>query len=196
MIYLQKIIFRKKGVVYLQFPVRYIDFLFHFHGDRDYFECHEVLEEHWKDNGMERDSIWVGLIQVAVTFYHYRRGNLKGAVKMVDKALRHLINKQEETYSLGIQSSVLIDDLTVIRSRMKAGLPYKSYDLPIFNPALLNLCKTRCMEEGYLWGKTPKYIPNTIINKHITRNRSQVEEERKQALAIKNASRKQLMMIS
>ncbi|PAD68333.1 hypothetical protein CHH83_14265, partial [Bacillus sp. 7586-K] len=26
----------------------YIDFLVHFHCDRDYFECHEILEEHWK----------------------------------------------------------------------------------------------------------------------------------------------------
>ena len=29
----------------MEFPLKYIDFLVHFHGDRDYFECHEILEE-------------------------------------------------------------------------------------------------------------------------------------------------------
>lgn len=30
------------------YPTAYIKYLFHFHTDRDYFECHELLEEHWK----------------------------------------------------------------------------------------------------------------------------------------------------
>ena len=30
------------------YPTEYIQFLIHFHGDYDYFECHEILEEYWK----------------------------------------------------------------------------------------------------------------------------------------------------
>ncbi|MFZ3196347.1 MAG: DUF309 domain-containing protein, partial [Bacillus mycoides] len=26
------------------YPTEYIQFLIHFHGDYDYFECHEILE--------------------------------------------------------------------------------------------------------------------------------------------------------
>ena len=61
----------------MNFPQKYIEYLVHFHGDRDYFECHEILEEYWKkiDNG-NKESIWVGLIQLAVANYHHRRKNL------------------------------------------------------------------------------------------------------------------------
>ncbi|CAM3964400.1 DUF309 domain-containing protein [Lederbergia lenta] len=177
----------------MQFPARYLDFLFHFHGDRDYFECHEVLEDHWKDNGMERNSIWVGLIQVAVTFYHYRRGNIKGALKMIDKALIQLKDKQEETYSLGIQFSVLIDELAKIRLKIITNQPYKSYHIPIYNPTLLHLCQARCEEAGFPWGVTSTSVSQTIVNRHLTRDRSQVIEEREQALATKNASRSFLL---
>lgn len=30
------------------YPEAYIEYLAEFHGSRDYFECHELLEEHWK----------------------------------------------------------------------------------------------------------------------------------------------------
>lgn len=30
------------------YPTEYIQFLIHFHGDYDYFECHEILEGYWK----------------------------------------------------------------------------------------------------------------------------------------------------
>lgn len=55
-----------KGLIKL-YPKAYIDYLVYFHGLRDYFECHEVLEEHWKkDDKAERKKYWVGLIQIAV----------------------------------------------------------------------------------------------------------------------------------
>lgn len=52
------------------YPKAYIEYLVHFHSDRDYFECHEILEEHWKQDG--RNKGWLVLIQTAVAFYHYR----------------------------------------------------------------------------------------------------------------------------
>ncbi len=52
----------------------YIEYLAHFHGTRDYFECHEVLEEHWKAvDPKNRSSVWVLLIQIAVSMYHARQ---------------------------------------------------------------------------------------------------------------------------
>ena len=48
------------------YPEAYIDFLVHFHGDRDWFECHERLEEYWKEHPDDpKSDTWVGLIQVA-----------------------------------------------------------------------------------------------------------------------------------
>lgn len=34
------------------YPAEYLEYLVYFHADRDYFECHEILEEYWKEQGM------------------------------------------------------------------------------------------------------------------------------------------------
>lgn len=38
------------------YPPEYIEFLYHFHCDRDYFECHEILEELWKKILKKREN--------------------------------------------------------------------------------------------------------------------------------------------
>ncbi|WP_205628902.1 DUF309 domain-containing protein, partial [Acinetobacter baumannii] len=49
------------------YPEALIDYLVYFHADRDFFECHEVLEDYWKSLPKEERSLfWVGLIQIAV----------------------------------------------------------------------------------------------------------------------------------
>jgi len=169
----------------LNFPAPYIDYLFHFHGDRDYFECHEVLEEHWKKNGMKRDSIWVGLIQIAVGFYHYRRGNVNGAVKMMDKALRLLTYKQDEVQLLGIHHQQLIKKLKNSKLKMKGNLPFIDINLPIYHKELKYICLEQCNRFGYEWGSLHDEVPYAIINKHKLRDRSSVIAEREIALAEK-----------
>ena len=73
------------------YPKAYILYLVHFHGDRDYFECHEILEEHWKEmDPKDRMSHWVGLIQIAVAVYHERRENRQGAIRTLTKATNNL----------------------------------------------------------------------------------------------------------
>ncbi len=43
----------------MMYPNAYLDYLVYFHGHRDYFECHEVLEEYWKKDqaGKKRFSL-------------------------------------------------------------------------------------------------------------------------------------------
>ena len=175
------------------FPAPYIEFLLHFHGDRDYFECHEVLEEHWKKNGMKRDSIWVGLIQVAVSFYHYRRGNIKGAVKMMDKALLNLKNKREETRRLGINHSLFINKLNISLLNMKTNKPYKAIKLPIKDSELLAVGKELSMRGGFEWGNQDDLDDFDLINRHMTRDRSAVRLERE--LSLKNKQRELALAI-
>ena len=72
------------------YPEAYIDYLLYFHAQRDYFECHEVMEEFWKEHpGDIRSRTYVALIQIAVGMYHIRRGNRNGAVKMLQSAGRN-----------------------------------------------------------------------------------------------------------
>ncbi|MCR2820286.1 DUF309 domain-containing protein [Lederbergia panacisoli] len=162
----------------MPFSEAYVAFLIHFHGDRDYFECHEVLEEHWKDNGMARDSIWVGLIQIAVSFYHYRRGNIKGSLKLMDKALHLLSYKEEEVLALGINYGHLIGKLKRSRARMNQKMSYKPINIPINHPLLLTVCKNQCALNGYMYGNLVDEAPDKILHKHTLRKQQAALSEK------------------
>lgn len=150
----------------MDFPLSYIKYLYHFHADRDYFECHEVLEEYWKDHGMERSSIWVGFIQVAVSYYHYRYGNRKGAVKLMNKAIRLLKDKQVEIDQLGIHYPEFIKILIESQQIMSKQCPYKAINFPIKDKKLFTLCQSYCRKQGMSWGNADINTPVQILKKH------------------------------
>lgn len=62
----------------------------HLFNDREFFECHEVLEEAWTPERGPRRLFLQSLIHVAVGFYQCRRGNLEGATRQLRKGLRKL----------------------------------------------------------------------------------------------------------
>src|SRR3990172_2227040 len=45
---------------------------------RQFFTCHEVLEEIWLAEPPEEKPFYQGLIQVAAAFHHFQRSNLHG----------------------------------------------------------------------------------------------------------------------
>ena len=58
--------------------------------EREFFACHDVLEELWTDTlGPER-PFYQGLIHAAVSLFHFEEGNLGGARKMHDSTRRYL----------------------------------------------------------------------------------------------------------
>lgn len=91
------------------YPTEYIQFLIHFHGDYDYFECHEILEEYWKTKPRgNRDHYLVGLIQIAVSLYHQRRANWNGSTKMMKSAITILEKSGVPLQRLGINQVQLL----------------------------------------------------------------------------------------
>lgn len=46
---------------------------------RQFFTCHEVLEEIWLQEPERTRHFYQGLIQVAAAFHHFQNGNLRGA---------------------------------------------------------------------------------------------------------------------
>jgi len=90
---------------------RFVAFVDHFNGDQDYFECHEVMEELWLDNG--RDPVLQGLLQAAVGLYHWRNDNRSGAVKLFMGALRKLAGAPAVLHGL---------DLAALRECVRASL--------------------------------------------------------------------------
>ncbi len=68
---------------------RFLQFMRYFNETRDYFECHEVLEELWIDTGVRtKKHVLPLLILISTSLYHWRRGNLCGAEKTMRNALK------------------------------------------------------------------------------------------------------------
>jgi predicted metal-dependent hydrolase len=57
---------------------------------REFYECHEVLEDVWRPLQGEERFFLQALIHFAVGFYHHRQGNQVGAEKQLRKALGKL----------------------------------------------------------------------------------------------------------
>ncbi|MFC0213759.1 DUF309 domain-containing protein [Paenibacillus chartarius] len=107
----------------------FIEFVYYFNVERDYFECHEVMEELWLEEG--RHPLLQGLLQVAVGLYHHANGNVSGAVKLLTAALQKLDPQPEET--LGIHLDKLRRDSAEYLDKLRriGEAPFAPYDLDI-----------------------------------------------------------------
>lgn len=169
------------------YPEAYINYLVHFHGDRDYFECHEVLEEYWKSvDKNNKHSEWVGLILLAVSSYHHRRNNFSGAKRTLQKSITILERKQKQLYKLGLDAEALITDLISRLEVISSGNPYSSYNLPIKDPMLISQCVNLCSNQGMTWCKSSNIANRDLIHRHTRRDRSSVVNERLAALQKKS----------
>ncbi len=56
----------------------------------EFFEAHEHWELAWLELCEPEKSFLQALIQVSAAFHHYRRGNVVGAVSLMQRALRRL----------------------------------------------------------------------------------------------------------
>jgi len=172
------------------YPEAYIEFLAYFHGPRDYFECHEVMEEYWKSqpNHPYRQTL-EGLIQTAVSFYHQRRGNLRGGEKMLRSALIHLQDRHLE--GLGIEPLTF---RTRLASRLAAleradAFEYADIDIPLSDELLEQACRDACaaMKAGWL---APSDLTDVhLLDKHKLRDRSDVIAERERQKLLKQRLR-------
>jgi uncharacterized protein len=95
------------------------------YNNREFFECHEVLEEAWTPERGARRLFLQALIHFAVGFYHWERGNLAGAGRQIRKGLRKLAAYRpvweridtERLYRDGLQAL----------ARIEAGEPAREY---------------------------------------------------------------------
>lgn len=166
----------------MTFPQEYIDFLVHFHSNRDYFECHEILEEYWKDvDSRNKDSVWVGLIQLAVANYHHRRGNFNGALRTLQKAFQIISTNEVLIQKLGLDSQLLLRQLTARVTAIEKRHDYQSMNLPIQSKQLLEQCKSRSQELHMTWLMESDLANSQIVHRHMERDRTNVIEERNKA---------------
>jgi predicted metal-dependent hydrolase len=56
----------------------------------DWFECHETLEDLWVGSTGELRDFYQGVLMIAVALHHWREGNFKGSVLLLNKGADHL----------------------------------------------------------------------------------------------------------
>lgn len=175
------------------FPVAYVSYLVEFHATRDYFECHELLEEYWKEHPEDPLSdTWLGLIQLAVGQYHDRRGNQRGAVKMYTQASDRL--QASPLQMLGLDKQSLLEQLNARISGLEseATMIYSDINFQITDEHLVQLCEQQCIERGLVWGITSQLNDDSLIHRHKLRDRSDVIAARQAAFLAKKKERDDL----
>ncbi|MGN1401240.1 MAG: DUF309 domain-containing protein [Bacillus sp. (in: firmicutes)] len=160
-------------------PKEFISFLAHYHGSRDYFECHEILEEYWKEiDPGNKQSPWVAFILLAVSNYHHRRGNIAGAEKTLKNSIFIFTNTSPDLIeTLGVDYAKLMTMLQETLSEIQSGETYRSKTLPISDIAVTEQYRLMCKEQG-IDCKEDIVIGEEIIHRHMLRDRSGVIKER------------------
>ncbi len=73
---------------------------------KHYFECHELLEDAWRDALGDEKQFLQGLIHIAVGLYHAAAGNHKGASNQLEKGVRRLTPSLPERDGLDVAGLV------------------------------------------------------------------------------------------
>lgn len=161
------------------YPKAYVDYLVYFHGVRDYFECHEILEDEWKkDERGERKTYWRGLIQIAVGLYHWRRQNFIGAGKSLRNAYSNLEEERRALVELALNSDKLMALLNELLQEIEEQRHYRSINLPITDEALIKQCERLCIEKGCVMGNPSDLSDLAILHKHRQPNRETILSKR------------------
>ena len=93
----------------------------------EYFEQHETLEAAWRAEPGPIRELYQGILQVGVACYQIERGNLPGALKMLERGLRRL--RQFTPECLEIDVAQLIADAERLRDEAKRFGPERLTDL-------------------------------------------------------------------
>lgn len=150
----------------------FVDFCTYFNGNQDYFECHEVLEEHWKTiASANKTHVLVGLIQVATGLYHWRRENFLGAHRLLQKAQKNLLANEDTPFLAAFDKTRLLHEVEIAIVLTSTNVTFQAFSLPIIDEALLSQVQQAIAE-------LPVQDENYLLHKHTLRDRSDILEER------------------
>ncbi|MER1985489.1 MAG: DUF309 domain-containing protein [Solibacillus sp.] len=146
----------------------FVEFCAYFNTHEDYFECHEVLEEYWKDIAPgARLHPLVGYVQLATGLYHYRRGNTVGAARILAKAKANLQLNSDSPFVDYIHLAQLLKDTEQALARIAADEPFQPFTIELTNPTLQQLVNARA-------ASLPVQEKHYVHNKHMLRDRSDI----------------------
>lgn len=171
-------------------PEPFVHYLAEYHGTRDYFECHEIMEEYWKEKKEAAyEGSWLVLIRIAVMQYHARRGNGSGALKLLAKADSEL--EPDRMDELGLDGGQLKRMLGQRMARWTdaRSVVYDDFNLPIADRDLLDAAVRRCEALGAAWLSPGAAADESVVHRHLARDRTDVVQAREAAIRSRQRDR-------
>ncbi|MEK4424717.1 DUF309 domain-containing protein [Solibacillus sp. FSL K6-1523] len=146
----------------------FVDYCSYFNGNEDYFECHEVLEEYWKEIAPgEKQHPLVGYVQLATGLYHWRRGNFVGASRILQKAMTIFEKNDPSHFYEYLNMSDLLEQMHNSLQLIQEAQHFVAFKLPIVNDGLQLLVSQKITS-------LPPLSTQFIMNKHMLRDRSDI----------------------
>ena len=99
---------------------------------REFYLCHETLEQIWLDEPGPVRRLYQGILQVGVAFYHLGRGNYRGATSLLQSGLTLL--ESFPPICQGVRVDRLIEDARRAQAALRTLDPSRCAD---FDPNLI-----------------------------------------------------------
>lgn len=85
--------------------------------NRQWFDCHETIEELWIGEEGEMRDFLQGTLQIAVALHHWRNGNHGGAVSLLASGVRYL--ERVSPVCFWVDVTALIADANRLRAALE-----------------------------------------------------------------------------
>lgn len=166
------------------FHENYIEFFTYFNGNADYFECHEVFEELWKEVASNnKKHVLVGFILVATGMYHWRRGNIAGAKRSMMKGIQLVKSAEPCEYTKPVDLEDFLANCSRALAAIEEGRSFEPFTIVLTDDKLAQIVTKRI-------ATLPANDNHFIQNKHMLRDRSDVIAERAKQLKLKQKQAK------
>ncbi|REB09865.1 DUF309 domain-containing protein [Sporosarcina sp. BI001-red] len=150
----------------------FVEFLVYFNDNQDYFEGHEVLEEYWKSiPGYSKSHPLTAYILLSTGMYHWRRGNLPGAFRTINKALQRFTSLPPiyDEYKEVVDFDRLIQDVVNAKKEISIEHSFRAMEIGIQSQQLNELVQTTAQNLILLTAGSDE-----VIHKHMQRDRSDI----------------------
>lgn len=153
------------------FHTSFVAFLKQFNETFDYFECHELLEDYWKEvSPRHKNHALTALILLATSMYHWRRGNLNGAIKTMRTSMSRMEVTKDSPFFENLNIQKLTEDMKDALELMTSNQKFQGITIEVTNPILQSLVHDIDIE-------TNEDL-HFLIHKHMLRDRSEILEQR------------------
>jgi hypothetical protein len=88
--------------------------------NRDWFECHETLEDLWMGETGEVRKFYEGILHVSVALHHWKNRNFGGTISLLRSGVDHLSHVQPVCQQVDVLT-FMVSANTVLESLARLG---------------------------------------------------------------------------